>query len=93
MDILPIQGSAVPCERVFLSGKETTTARRNRMGSNLMEELQMLKFAFRKGSELDFTAGTGRDDEIRDLEADLEQSLRIPNDIDAFIQSLLNEFV
>ncbi|KZT18614.1 hypothetical protein NEOLEDRAFT_1021773, partial [Neolentinus lepideus HHB14362 ss-1] len=43
MDILPIQGSAVPCERVFSSGKETVTDRRNRLSPELMEALQMLK--------------------------------------------------
>ena len=29
MDILPIQGLAVPCERVFSSAKETMSARQN----------------------------------------------------------------
>jgi hAT family C-terminal dimerisation region len=68
MDILPIQGSAVPCERVFSSGKETTTARRNRIGPELMEALQMLKFAVRKGKTLNFTAGMGRSVELSELE-------------------------
>jgi len=67
MDIIPIQGSAVPCERVFSSSKETTTARRNRIGPELMEALQMLKYSFKKGRGLDFTSGTSRDDELEQL--------------------------
>ncbi|KAF8869954.1 hypothetical protein CPB84DRAFT_1693601, partial [Gymnopilus junonius] len=44
LDYLPIQGSVVPCECVFLSVKETITMHHNRMGYDLMEALQMLKF-------------------------------------------------
>lgn len=47
MDILPAQASAVPCERLFSSGKETCTPRRNRIKPELMEALQTLKFSFR----------------------------------------------
>ncbi|KAH9072203.1 hypothetical protein EDB83DRAFT_2189054, partial [Lactarius deliciosus] len=45
-DILPIQGSAVPCECVFSSAKETMTAHCNHITPALMETLQMLKFSF-----------------------------------------------
>ncbi|KIK55890.1 hypothetical protein GYMLUDRAFT_130342, partial [Collybiopsis luxurians FD-317 M1] len=62
LDILPIQGTAVPCERSFSSGAETKTKRRNQMKAELMEALQMLKYGYRHG--LDFTEGTGRSDEI-----------------------------
>ena len=68
MDVLPIQGSAVPCERVFSSGKETTTARRNRISPELMEALQMLSLQCRKGKGLNFTVGTTRSAEISELE-------------------------
>lgn len=88
MDILPIQGSAVPCERVFSSGKETTTTRRNRIGPELMEALQMLKFAVRKGKTLNFTAGTGRSVELRELEALAAEEQWVPEDIMGFIASL-----
>lgn len=56
MDYLPIQASAVPCERVFSSSAETDTKRRNRIGPTLMEALQMLKFQQKK-KRLDFTRG------------------------------------
>ena len=88
MDILPIQGSAVPCERVFSSGKETTTARRNRIGPELMEALQMLKFAVCKGKGLNFTAGTAKSIEIMELEALASDEMMIPEDIMAFIATL-----
>jgi hAT family C-terminal dimerisation region len=57
MDIIPIQASSVPCERVFSSSKETVSARRNALGSNLIEALQLLKFATKQGRELSFTEG------------------------------------
>ncbi|KIM34694.1 hypothetical protein M413DRAFT_48610, partial [Hebeloma cylindrosporum] len=68
LDYLPIQGSAVPCERVFSSGKETTTMRRNRINHDLMEALQMLKFSLRSGNILDFTAGMKAEYEANLLE-------------------------
>lgn len=56
MDYLPIQASAVPCERIFSSSAETDTKRRNRIKPELMEALQMLKCALKK-DRLDFTTG------------------------------------
>ena len=49
MDVLPTQASSVPCERLFLSGKETYTARCNRIQPKLMEALQALKLLSRNG--------------------------------------------
>ncbi|KAF8836523.1 hypothetical protein BDN67DRAFT_911023, partial [Paxillus ammoniavirescens] len=54
--VLPTQASAVPCKRVFSSGKDTDTARRNGLSPNTMEILQILKFAFR-GERLSFENG------------------------------------
>lgn len=56
LDYLPIQASAVPCERVFSSSAETDTKRRNRIHPVLMEALQMVKFSL-KTERLDFTEG------------------------------------
>lgn len=47
LDILSAQASAVSCERLLSSAKETTTARRNRVGTVLMEALQSLKFLYK----------------------------------------------
>ena len=88
MDIIPIQGSAVPCERVFSSAKETMTARRSRINSDLMESLQILKFSIRKGQGLNFTAGMSRSAELSELEVINAEEASIPQDIMAFIASL-----
>jgi hypothetical protein len=48
LDFLPIQASSVPCERVFSSSAETDTKKRNRINPDLMEALQLLKFAYKK---------------------------------------------
>jgi hypothetical protein len=56
MDYLPIQASAVPCERVFSSSAETDTKKRNRISPRLMEALQMVKFRLKK-DRLNFTRG------------------------------------
>ncbi len=47
MDVLPAQASAVPCERVFSSSKETDALRRTRLSPLLMEVLQILKYIYR----------------------------------------------
>jgi hypothetical protein len=54
MDYLPIQASAVPCERIFSSSAETDTKKRNRISPLLMEALQMVKFHL-KQNRLNFT--------------------------------------
>ncbi|KAJ3838247.1 hypothetical protein F5878DRAFT_500427, partial [Lentinula raphanica] len=54
LDVLPVQASAVPCERPFSSSKETDTDRRSRMSSVLMEVLQVLKSLYHS-ERLNFT--------------------------------------
>ena len=90
MDYLSIQGSAVPCERVFSSAKETMSDRRNRILYGLMEQLQMLKFAFNKGETLHFTSGTEEKDILAYLESTLGGTELIPEDINVFMRSLLS---
>ena len=55
LDYIPVQASAVPCERVFSSVSETDTKHRNKLNPNLFEALQILKFAHRR-ERLNFTA-------------------------------------
>ena|SRR6267378_3101970 len=67
IDYLPIQASAVPCERAFSSSAETDTKKRNRINPGLMEALQMLKFALKKQRPLDFMKGWATsEDEMKD---------------------------
>ncbi len=54
LDYLPIQASSIPCERVFLSAKETNTLKCNHIHSVLMEALQTLKFSLKK-EQFNFT--------------------------------------
>ena len=56
MDYLPVQASAVPCERVFSSSSETITKKRNHISPVLMEALQIFKFLLKK-ARLNFTQG------------------------------------
>ena len=96
MDILPIQGSAVPCERVFSSAKETMSPRRNRVGPKLMEALQMLKFSHRNGGggcDLDFTSGTSRQAEIEALEGQCSGIVQVPDDYTTYINSLVADLL
>jgi hypothetical protein len=48
LDILPCQASSVPCERLFSASKQTADLRRSSLGSKRFEELQIMKFAWRK---------------------------------------------
>lgn len=65
MDILPIQGTSVPCECIFSSAKETNTVRRSSMSAHLMEALQFLKFALKKRGSLNFTEGLSNEDQLK----------------------------
>ena len=87
MDILPIQGSLVPCERVFLSAKETMAPHRNRMSTKMMEALQILKYSLRYGWDLNFTEGLDWDDELAEMERAHQSQLRTPEDLDSFVAS------
>ncbi|KIJ93509.1 hypothetical protein K443DRAFT_63218, partial [Laccaria amethystina LaAM-08-1] len=68
LDFLPIQGSAIPCEHVFFSAKETMLPHHNHINAELMEALQMLKFTINRGCGLDFTSGTSKESELQTLE-------------------------
>lgn len=48
MDVLPAQASAVACERVFSSSKETCTLKRSNLGEDTIEALQVLKFSIKQ---------------------------------------------
>lgn len=89
MDILPIQGSSVPCERVFSSAKETLTDRRSHILPELMEGLQLLKYSVKHGRSLNFTAGNSWDDERAAMEKLMEIDGDAPEDLKAFQEFLV----
>jgi hypothetical protein len=68
MNILPIQASSVPCERVFSSSKETITARRNALSPDLVEALQLLKYSTKQGRGISFIEGLEAAEELTELE-------------------------
>ncbi|KAL0568490.1 hypothetical protein V5O48_013490 [Marasmius crinis-equi] len=53
MDVLPAQASAVPCERVFSSAKDTDTDKRSRLSGEMFEKLQVLKHRYKEMRFLD----------------------------------------
>ena len=94
-----MQASAVPCERVFSSSAETDTKKRNRIKPDLMEALQILKFALKK-ERLNFTSDllidekdllllTRKDEATTDLLANM---LNLnTNSFNAFLRSVLED--
>jgi hypothetical protein len=86
MDILPIQGSSVPCERIFSSAKETLTPRRSRLKPDIVEAVQMIKYAL-KGQDtiaLDFTEQFSQDSVIRAMEDEDKHVTRVPQTLAEF---------
>ncbi|KAJ7458159.1 hypothetical protein FB451DRAFT_981282, partial [Mycena latifolia] len=66
---LPVQASAVPCERVFSSSKETDALRRGNMSPTVMEMLQILKFIYRNG-RISFTHWVATEEELSVIDVD-----------------------
>ncbi|EPS92877.1 hypothetical protein FOMPIDRAFT_1080907, partial [Fomitopsis schrenkii] len=48
VDYMPTQATSVPCERIFSSAGLTDTPRRSRIGDDLMEALQVIKYLLKK---------------------------------------------
>ena len=85
MNILPIQASSVPCERVFSSFKETITARRNSFSPHLVEALQLLKYATKKNRGISFKDGLDKGEELAELEL-MEKGVPV-EDMEVFLQN------
>ena len=62
------------------------TARRSRISSELMEELQVLKYSLRKRRDLNFTEGMKWEEELEEFESLAEGS--VPEDVRSYIRSL-----
>ena len=87
MDILPIQGLAVPCEWVFSLAKETMTACHNNLLPSLMELLQLFNYSLWMGQSLDFTDWMKEDVERQAMESILEVRNHPLDKHDDFLQS------
>lgn len=93
MDILPAQGSAVSSERVFSSARRTITDERNRLLSEHVEMLQILKYSL-KSQRLDFSErwlATEEESRLASVYDELEAALKA-RDSEA-VNLLLNEFI
>ena len=90
MDLLPIQATSVPCERVFSASKETATDRRNRLKPNTMKAIQLLKF-LAKHQALNFTTGLSQSDEVVELED--TEAARPVEDLRSFLHGLQEQSV
>lgn len=64
MDVCAIPASSVPCERLFSGGAETATNKRSRLGAECFEQLQMLKFLWRKSLVNSAQANSGIVEEV-----------------------------
>ncbi|KAJ7683671.1 hypothetical protein B0H17DRAFT_864290, partial [Mycena rosella] len=92
LDVLPVQASAVPCERVFSSSKETDVLRRGNLSPIVMEMLQILKFIYRKG-RVSFTDGLVATEEelsVIDVDPEVLEGLLAAGRVEELVQ-LLNE--
>ncbi|KAF5387624.1 hypothetical protein D9615_000715 [Tricholomella constricta] len=84
LDVLPVQASAVPCERVFSSSKETDSLRRANLSPEMMEVLQILKYLVRS-ERLEFMQGRlAKEDEctVLDLEPSVLNNFVISGNVD-----------
>lgn len=83
IDILPIQASSVPCERLFSSAKEITTDKRSRLGPVRFEQLQMLKHHWRSGI-IDLALwNLGHEEEMVYVIEDFEDMLQVDEEFKA----------
>lgn len=62
--------------------------RRNRISPDLMEALQMLKFSYNHGHELNFTAGMSETDGFARLAQLTDDQSSVPEELSNFISSL-----
>lgn len=65
------------------------TLRRNRISAELMEALQMLKYSYGDGHELNFMAGLSPAEECARLEGLTEDQSCIPEDMTGFMNTLI----
>ena len=84
MDVLPIQGSSVPCEWVFLSAKETLTDHWSCVVPELMEGLQLLKYLVQHGCSISFMAKSSWDNKVAALETLMNIDSNAPENLKAY---------
>ncbi|KAK7021920.1 hypothetical protein VNI00_017149 [Paramarasmius palmivorus] len=76
IDVLPIQGTSVPCEWLLLSLQWTKTDLRTCLSNKLMEATQTLKNTIKKNGPLKFTHHLDLTEEAREIEDALEDEAK-----------------
>ena len=74
MDVLPAQATAVPCERVFSSSKETCTLPCSQLYPTTIEMIQVLKYSY-QWERLNFTTGILAMEEDYTIEGPVTESV------------------
>jgi hypothetical protein len=72
LDVLPMQASAVSCEHVFSSSKETCAMHQNLLSLSLFEVLQVFKHIYKQGC-LDFMSDLITMEENHSIESVTEE--------------------
>ena len=65
------------------------TNHQNQIHEDLMEMLQILKFSLKSGSTLNFTQGISREDVLEFIQSIQDRENAIPEDVNAYIKSLM----
>ena len=89
MDLMPAQGTSVPCEHVFSASKETTTARRNHLKPNIVEATQILKFQAKYKRGINFTEGISPEEQLKDLVE--REGVKGTEDVEGILNSMGEE--
>ena len=76
INVLAMQASSVPCERLFSSGKLSATRLRSRLTSKLTEQIQILKSHW-KPEIFAYTDGNTRDEIVNLDDSDSESLIDI----------------
>jgi hypothetical protein len=94
LDILPCQASSVPCERLFSASKQTADLRRASLGAKRFEELQIMKFAWRK-KVADHAALNWAQNEQLELEeySEILDSDELSTEWDKELHSVMDEYI
>ena len=93
LDVLPCQASSVPCERLFSASKQIAEDRRASLGAKRFEELQVMKFAWRR-NVVDIAACNSRQIEEVNLEhLDEYAEMLDADELAAEFDKLEDEFV
>ncbi|KAK1218185.1 hypothetical protein PQX77_019137 [Marasmius sp. AFHP31] len=92
LNILPVQGSSVPSERVFCSAKLTKTDLRNQLSPHMMEACMILKGSYQLDGPIDFTSHFRHDPMVEELQLMTQKDNEMPLEEDVSIVDYVASF-